>query len=129
MEKKKNFRQLVEEIYLKDDRYKPDVYEFTLQALHFTQQRLKKEGHISGQELSQGLRDFSIEQYGPMARTVLNHWGIFKTQDFGNIVFNMIDARLLSKSESDSLEDFKDVYDFKTAFSNIVVNQLISGME
>jgi len=129
MEKKKNFRQLVEEIYLKDERYKPDVYEFTLQALHFTQQRLKKEGHITGGELSQGLRDFSIEQYGPMARTVLNHWGIFKTQDFGNIVFNMIDARLLSKTESDSREDFRDVYDFKTAFSNIAVNQLKKGIE
>jgi uncharacterized repeat protein (TIGR04138 family) len=128
MEKKKNFRQLVEEIYLKDNRYKPDAYEFTLQALHFTQKRLKREGHISGREFSRGLRDFSIEQYGPMARTVLNHWGIFKTQDFGNIVFNMIDARLLAKTASDSREDFRDVYDFKAAFSNIAVNQLLSGI-
>jgi len=118
MEEKKDFYQLAEEINSKDSRYKPDAYEFMLQSLHFTQEKLKRQGHIAGRELSEGLRDFAIQQYGPMARAVLTHWGIFNTQDFGNIVFNMISAGLLSKTEADSIEDFRDVYDFKEAFSN-----------
>src|SRR3989338_2276841 len=101
-----HFHKAVEEIYLKDTRYKVDSYEFILQALRFTQRKLKKQGHLSGKELAGGCAKFAIEQYGPMAKAVLKHWGITKTQDFGNIVNNMIDAKLLSKTESDSIEDF-----------------------
>jgi uncharacterized repeat protein (TIGR04138 family) len=120
MDEKRNFYQVIEEICAKDQRYKADSYEFTMQALSFTQKKLGKEGHLSGKELLEGIREFTLEQYGPMAKTVLTHWGIKKTEDFGNIVFNMIEQRLLSKTESDRLEDFKDVYDFKNAFKHTV---------
>lgn len=115
----REFTKAVEDIYAKDSRYKPDSYESVIQALNFTQKKLKKPGHLSGRELAQGMRDFAIEQYGPMARTVLRHWGIHKTIDIGNIVYNMIAAQMLSKTEEDSLSDFNDVYDFEAAFKNI----------
>jgi len=127
MEWKRDFYKEVEAIFAKDNRYKPDVYEFVFQALRFTQGKLQKEGHLTGEELSRGLRNFAIEQYGPLAMTVLNHWGVFKTQDFGNIVFNMIDGRLLAKTETDRIDDFTDVYDFKEAFGNVLGDSLMNG--
>lgn len=129
MQEKRNFYQVVEEICNADSRYKADAYEFLLQALHFTQKRLKKTGHVAGKELCEGLRDFAIQQYGPMAKTVLSHWGITKTEDFGNIVFNMVDKKLLSKTEKDSLADFKDVFDFGSAFNNVLRNIVIEDIK
>ena len=114
----KNFIQAVEEICAKDSRYKPEGYEFVSQALNFTRKKLKKQGHITGRELSEGIRDFAIDQYGPMAKSVLRHWGIHKTEDFGNIVFNLIEKKIFFKTENDSIDDFKGVYDFDSAFSN-----------
>jgi len=129
MEEKKDFYQVVEEIYAKDSRYKPDSYEFVLQALHFTQAKLKRETHVTGGELADGIREFAIQQYGPMAKVVLNHWGINKTQDLGNIVFNLIDKNLLSKTGEDSIGDFRDVYDFESAFGNVLRDSVIKEIE
>jgi uncharacterized repeat protein (TIGR04138 family) len=120
MEQVRNFFQVIEDICQKDSRYKPDSYEFVMQSLSFTQKKLGKEGHLTGRELLEGIRLFALEQYGPMAKTVLTHWGITKTGDFGNIVFNMIQKKLLSKTETDSIEDFRDVFDFKVAFKHIL---------
>jgi uncharacterized repeat protein (TIGR04138 family) len=125
MTEQRDFYQLVEDICAKDNRYKPDSYEFVMQALHFTQGKLKREGHITGRELLEGIREFVIEQYGPMAKTVLNHWGITKTEDFGNIVFNLVENKLLSKTDTDSLGDFKDVYDFQVVFGNVLRDSII----
>ena len=125
MEEKKDFYQVIEEICAKDNRYKVDAYEFLMQALHLTQSKLKKQAHISGKELLEGIRELIIEQYGPMSKTVLAHWGINKTLDFGNIVFNMVDKKILSKTEEDSLGDFKDVYDFEKAFGNVLRDVVI----
>jgi uncharacterized repeat protein (TIGR04138 family) len=120
MEELKSFYQAISDICDRDPRYKPDSYEFVMQALNFTQKEFKKEGHISGQELLEGIRKFALDQYGPMAKTVLQHWGITRTSDFGNIVFNMIEQKVLSKTESDTQHDFDDVYDFETAFKHII---------
>lgn len=125
MEEKRDFYQEVEKICFKDSRYKPDAYEFVMQALHFTQNKIKRPGHISGQELLKGIREFVIEQYGPMAKTVLEHWGVIQTQDFGNIVFAMIQEKMLSKTDQDSLEDFKDGYTFQDAFGNVLRDSVI----
>lgn len=125
MERQVNFYQAVEEICAVDKRYKADSYEFVMQALHFTQNKLKSETHVSGRQLLEGIREFSIQQYGPMAKTVLKHWGIVKTDDFGNIVFNMIHKKLLSKTEEDSIDDFKGVYDFEVVFANILRDSVI----
>ena len=120
MEEVKSFYQAVEEICAKDSRYKPDSYEFVMQALTFTQKEFKKDGHVSGKELLEGIRQFALNQYGAMAKTVLEHWGITCTSDFGNIVFNMVAGRLLSKTEYDTPRDFDDVYGFEVAFKHII---------
>lgn len=73
--------------------------------------------HVNGQELCTGLRDYALNRYGMLARTVLARWGIFKTDDFGRIVFAMIDAGLMRRSDSDCFEDFRAVYDFDEAFA------------
>lgn len=128
MQGKRDFYQVVEEIYAQDSRYKADSYEFLMQALFFTQNKLKRQGHITGRELSEGVRQFSIEQFGPMAKTVLNHWGITKTQDIGNIVFNLADKKIISKTDSDSIDDFKDIYDFEAAFGNVLRDIIIKDI-
>ena len=125
MDRKTNFYQAVEEICGTDKRYKPDSYEFVVSALHYTQNKLKRPAHVTGRELAQGIREYVIEQYGPMSLTVLKHWGITCTGDFGHIVFNMIHKGLLSKTDQDSLEDFRDVYDFESVFSNLLRDSLI----
>ncbi len=122
------FFDSVEEIFRQDKRYKPDAYEFVLGGLSFTQKKLKKTAHVSGVQLAHGLRDYAINQYGALASRVLSHWGISQTQDFGNIVFNMIEKKLLSKTAEDSLFDFKEVYDFKVAFSNVLADSVINGL-
>jgi len=120
MDKKRDFYKLTEQICRRDPRYKADAYEFVMQALHFTQKKLKKDAHVSGRELAQGARDFAIEEYGPLAKAVLLYWGVKNTSDLGNIVFNMIGHKMLSKTDEDSIADFNDVYDFSAAFDNVL---------
>ena len=122
MAKQGDFHSVVDEIYQQDNRYKPDAYEFVLEALYFTQKKMKKAGHISGKELLEGIREFALQQYGPMAKTVFSYWGIKKTDDFGDIVFNMIGKKLLSQTELDTIEDFKAVYEFDKALKPIPGN-------
>ncbi|MFH1782466.1 MAG: Minf_1886 family protein [Candidatus Omnitrophota bacterium] len=100
----------------KDKRYDLESYSFVMQALDFTVKKDHKKGHISGEELLEGIKDYALEQFGPMSRMVLRYWGIKKTGDFGEIVFNMIDAGILGKTENDSKEDFYNKYDFKETF-------------
>lgn len=112
----KDFYKKVEEITEKDRRYKPDAYEFVMQALWFTQTQLNRDGHVSGKELLEGIRKFGLEQYGPLTKTVLEHWGIKTTDDFGEIVFNMVENGLMRKTNKDSRDDFRNVYNFPEAF-------------
>lgn len=116
MNNERNFDEVVEEIVNKDNRYKEDAYSFVMSALGFTQNKLNRKAHVTGRELLKGIREMSLELYGPMARTVFEYWGIYKTEDFGHIVFNMVNVGLMGKTDKDSLDDFKDVYDFKKAF-------------
>lgn len=76
--------------------------------------------HISGQQLCHGLRDYAVEQYGLLARTVLARWGIHRCEDFGRIVFAMVEAGLLTKTDEDRIEDFRGVFDFADAFQREV---------
>jgi uncharacterized repeat protein (TIGR04138 family) len=100
----------------RDKRYYPEAYSFIMASLNYTMKKLKRKGHITGQELSDGIKDYALEQFGPMARLVLEHWGITKTDDFGEIVFNLVNAGLLGKTDQDSKTDFNNRYDFKEAF-------------
>ena len=100
----------------RDKRYDPESYSFVMSALDFTRKTLKRKGHVTGQELLEGIRGYALEEFGPMVRTVLKHWGITTTNDFGEIVFNMLDTGLLGKSDHDSKDDFNNRFDFKSAF-------------
>lgn len=116
MEESASYLKKIESILEKDSRYKFEAYTFILAALHDTVSRLKKPRHISGKELALGIKRYALDQFGPMAKTVLHHWGIRATLDFGRIVFSLIDAQLLSKQPEDKLEDFDKVYEFEEAF-------------
>lgn len=106
----------IEDIVERDPRYKIDAYNFILEALNYTVRKLKQSRHVSGKELLEGIKECVKEQFGPMAGTVLEHWGINSTEDFGHIVFNLVSAKILSKTEQDSIEDFKNGFDFKQIF-------------
>ena len=103
-------------VLTKDKRYDPESYSLVMSALTYTSKNLKRRGHISGQELLDGIKDYALEQFGPMARIVFEHWGIKTTDDFGEIVFNMINSGILGKTDQDSKLDFNNGYDFKDVF-------------
>jgi len=114
-----SFEEGLERIRAKDGRYDRDAYEFVRDALDHTRKLMGKEGrgqHVTGQELLNGVRDLALSKFGPMAITVFEEWGIRACQDFGDIVFNMIDAELLAKEKRDSRTDFEGGYDFYDAF-------------
>ena len=96
--------------------YKVEAYSFILAALHYTMSSLAEPRHITGREFCDGIRRYAVDQFGPLARTVLEYWGINETLDFGHLVFALVEVGLMRKTEEDSLDDFRDVYDFKTAF-------------
>ncbi|MFO0856989.1 MAG: Minf_1886 family protein [Phycisphaerales bacterium] len=102
--------------------YPVAAYEFVKHGLDHTCKTVAGESerrHISGEELCLGLRDFALRQYGRLARTVLAKWHIHSTDDFGKIVFAMIEAKILAKTEEDSAEDFRAVFDFEEAFGDL----------
>ena len=90
--------------------------EFVLAALEFAQTRLPARRHLSGVELAWACRDFALAQFGMLAAAVLTHWGVRTTEDFGQIVFMLIDVGLLARQPTDRLEDFERVYDFAEVF-------------
>jgi uncharacterized repeat protein (TIGR04138 family) len=115
-----SFEEALAQIEAKDRRYSRDAYLFVREALDHTQKAIAKSArrvrHVTGQELLQGIREFALQQYGPMAKTLLAEWGVNGSQDFGEIVFNMIEVGWLAKTEKDSRADFQDGYDFDEAF-------------
>ncbi|HEY3324593.1 MAG TPA: Minf_1886 family protein [Planctomycetota bacterium] len=116
MPEERDDEQKISQILLRDERYKREAYLFVQEGLEFTVHRRGKRGHVTGPELLFGLRDMARERFGLMARTVLNQWGIRKTADFGEIVFNLVEEQIMSKQDSDTREDFANVYDFEEAF-------------
>ncbi len=124
------------ELLAKDSRYQAEAYEFIRNALNYAHDELglgqidpddlaaameakgdlPDDAHLSGQELCEAIRQYSISQFGFMAKTVLNSWGLKETLDFGEVVYNLIDIGMMRKSASDSKEDFAGVYDFDSVF-------------
>ena len=116
-----NFDEALDVICAQDPRFARDAYHFIRESLDFTQKLISKENrgpirHVTGQELLDGLRQYALQQYGPMAVTVLEEWGVNHCRDFGDIVFNMVEHSLLAKTEKDSRDDFQNGYDFTDAF-------------
>lgn len=108
----------ISELLIRDDRYSREAYRFVQEGLEFTVQRRGRRGHVSGKELLEGIRDLARDRFGLMARTVLNQWGVHATSDVGEIVFNLVDAQVMSKQDSDTREDFANVYDFEEVFDH-----------
>ena len=114
--KNPNADELLQNILARDLRYAAEAYVFVRAGLDYTVRRLEKPRHVSGQELLAGIREFALTEFGPMTKTVLNGWGIKRTEDIGEIVFNMVETGLLGKTEKDSRADFANGYDFEEAF-------------
>jgi len=106
----------LQEIVKKNPRYPIDAYLFVLEAIFYTRRKQRIKGHVTGQQLLEGIKDLALQRYGLMAKTVLEHWGITKTIDFGNIVFNMVNEKILGKTEEDKIDDFKNIYNFDDVF-------------
>ncbi len=113
--------EAIAKIIQKDKRYMPEAYFFVQEALDFTTEYLNKpkigeDRHVTGEELLDGIRRYALQEFGALAKRVLNYWGIYCCRDFGNIVYNMISVGVFGKSEKDSIDDFNNGYDFDTAF-------------
>jgi uncharacterized repeat protein (TIGR04138 family) len=102
----------------RNPRYQEAAYVFVLAALNYVLERLPEPRHITGREMAGGVRDLAIERFGPMARTVLEHWGIQQTADVGEIVFALVESGVLIKQDEDSPDDFVDVFEFDDAFGS-----------
>jgi len=87
-----------------------------MRTLRTVQEAEKAPRQISGAELSDGLRKSALQEFGPLAKTVLNRWGVRTTRDFGEMVFVLLDAGLLGKTDEDRIEDFDNLYNFDDAF-------------
>ena len=118
------FNEVIELICKEDARYDRKAYTFIRQGLDHTVKEIRKKDaekaqrsrHVTGPELLDGLRLYALEQYGPLTMTVLNAWGVKRCQDFGELVFNLIEYNVFSKTENDKREDFADIYTFEDAF-------------
>jgi len=115
------FAEALESVVDSDPRYQRDGYIFLRDALDFTTKQQKKvKGvsvrHVSGPELLDGVRQYALKEFGPMVMTVFDSWGIRCSEDIGHMVFNLIGAGVFGKTEQDSIQDFKNVYDFEEAF-------------
>lgn len=115
----------LDELVKKDARFPYEAYEFLFQALSYTQKALGKprptesqdlsvEHHVSGRQLIEGIRKFAQEEFGLMARCVFGQWGIKQTGDFGEMVFNLVEMGLMSKTDNDNRGDFENIFDIQT---------------
>lgn len=115
-----HFEESVVSILRKDARYDAQAYFFLKESLDYTLKRCVEENggrmrHVSGKELLEGFRDHAIEQFGPMAATLMDEWGLKECRDVGNMVFLMIEEQVFGKQDSDKPEDFEKVFDFRKA--------------
>lgn len=117
------FHEAVEKITARDTRYDREAYAFLRDALESTLKRRKKSrkalphgGHVSADELLDGFRLHAIDEFGPMAYSVLDYWGVHSCEDVGNMVFNLVDCGIFGKTDEDSLDAFRSGYDFEEAF-------------
>lgn len=107
-----------------DDRYHVNAYRFVYGALARAQQVFGRNPgsddpahrHVTGRELLEGARQLAIEEFGPLAPAVFRSWGVHRTEDFGEIVFNLVEANLMGKTDTDTREDFANGFDFDKAF-------------
>ena len=120
-----NQLQLIHRLADASGRFRREAYIFVLDALHFTQEKLQAGGHvghISGRQLCEGIREYAESEFGFLSRTVFDAWGVGSTEDFGDIVFQLADAELLAKQDSDSKSDFTGVFAFDDVFEKHLIS-------
>jgi len=110
------FMEKVRAVAKAEGRYDVEAYLFVFQALDFTLKRLGERRHVAGEELLEGIRDFALINFGAMGKSVFNQWGVAESMDFGRIVFALVEAELMSKTDRDSLADFSTGFDFAKTF-------------
>ena len=114
------FDTAVENILEREKRFDAGAYFLLKEALDFTLKRTREEGgeerHVSGKELIHGFRDHALQEFGPMAFTLLREWGVNACSDIGDMVFELVEEGMFGKQDSDTREDFADHYDFAEAF-------------
>ena len=115
------FNEAIKAIRKKDDRFDPDAYVFLRDSLDYTVKKLRgdeseEHRHVCGPELLEGLRDYALEEYGPLAATVLENWGITRCEDIGDMVFQLIEVGAFGQSDEDDPSHFSGVFDFDDAF-------------
>jgi uncharacterized repeat protein (TIGR04138 family) len=115
------FEHAIESIVARDPRFDPQAYLFLKDALDFTLKRAQEENggaarHVSGQELVEGFRDLALQEFGPMAGTLMEVWGLRCSRHIGEMVFHLIEEQMFGRQDSDSLDDFDQVIDFDEAF-------------
>jgi uncharacterized repeat protein (TIGR04138 family) len=118
---KNNFDQVVAEILQTDTRFDVQAYRFVREGLDYTLKLHKRtQGaaprHVTGPELLEGLRQYTLKEFGPMGKMVLNEWGVSRCEDFGAIVFSLVQRGILGKSDNDKPEDFAEIFTFDEAF-------------
>lgn len=129
MTDRKTADELVDAILAQDPRYAREAYVFVSEVLGYTVQKLGRPGHVSGRELCEGFSEFALQQFGRLARTVVESWGVRRSEDIGEIVFHMVEVGLLRKTDEDRREDFAGVLDFEAVFNRGFTLHLKTGGE
>lgn len=124
-----DFWDAVDEIRRRDGRFGPDAYAFIMDVLEYTIRGLEERRHVSAVELLDGLRRFAHERYGVMSLTLLENWGIRTTSDIGDIVFQLVDAGVLSRQDGDDRDHFDDVFDLHTVLEQDYFGDLSSSQD
>jgi len=105
------------EVADRDGRYTKEAFWFVRDGVHHAvRSRAERSGHVTAHELLETLRILALERYGSNAREQLRSWGMTRCEDFGEIVFALIDNGVFGKRPEDRKEDFENGYDFETAF-------------
>lgn len=128
------FAEALDSIVAADPRYHRDAYVFLRDSLDYTTKQQKKlKGapvrHVAGPELLDGVRQYALKEFGPMVPTVFSYWGVRTTEDIGHMVFNLIGAGIFGKTEEDSIDDFRNVYDFQEAFVKPFAQQKLPAVK
>lgn len=127
------YEHAIEAIVKRDPRFHPAAYIFLKEALDFTLKKIMESNqgrarHVSGAELLHGFRELALQQFGPMASTLLSEWGLHACSDVGDMVFLLIEEQVFGKQDSDTKEDFADVYSFHQAFVEPFLPQGVSAL-
>ena len=114
----------IEELARQDRRYPPMAYMLVFEGLECALARLPARRHVTPRELAEGVREAALKQWGLLARTVLESWNIRSTGEIGDLVFNLIERKLLVAGAEDNRTQFEDLFDFDEGFDRAFADEL-----